>query len=304
MTETKLAELMQEGAAAQRVDAPDLGVIRRGGGRIRRRRRAGLGAAALAVVGVVGGVPLLTGHLGSQDSTAIEPSAPDHQVTGLSSYEKRVLAQVPGSFEVDGTVVVPSTPATSVHEQLGPDRLGQPIRALGFHAYAGGALLDAGLPAFMQHRNPPKDSQVVADEGEASIGCVTFAEAPQACQVSVMGQEAGHTYYLYGLGTGRFLDPGAEMEVFTDDDYTGRTWHASVIGGFDGTTATRVVITMVNGETADATVDSGQISAGDTLFWASLPAEAAGVTAYDADGQVVAEHQVRSCHSPVDCEVR
>jgi hypothetical protein len=94
------------------------------------------------------------------------------------------------------------------------------------------------------------------------------------------------------------------MEVFLDDTYTGGTHEQSVIGGFDGTTATRVDLRLIDGSTVAATLDSGEVSPGDTLFWAEVPEGLARVTAYDASGAVVAEHRVRDCGDPVDCEVR
>jgi hypothetical protein len=94
------------------------------------------------------------------------------------------------------------------------------------------------------------------------------------------------------------------MELFIDDDYSGRTWHASLIGGIDGTSITRVVVDLVDGSTAEATVDAGRLSPGNTLFYARPAALPRQVRAYDATEKLVATHVVRSCSGGVDCEVR
>lgn len=45
-------------------------------------------------------------------------------------------------------------------------------------------------------------------------------------------------------------------------------------------------------------------ASGHTLFWAELAKPVAWVRAYDADGALIAEHRLRACEDPVDCEVR
>ena len=90
----------------------------------------------------------------------------------------------------------------------------------------------------------------------------------------------------------------------SDDTYTDGSHRQSVIGGFDGTSATRVELRLVDGSTVAATVDSGGVSAGDTLFWTEVTEGVARVTAFDDSGDVVADHRIRDCDDPVDCEVR
>jgi hypothetical protein len=302
----ELTDLMHAGAQAHAAGGPDLASIHRRGARRRRTRQVATGGAALLTAAVVAGAVAVGIHGGGDPAggRTAQAAAQDHHVTGLTAYEKRVLREVPGSYAVDGTVIVPGSAAGGGigAQEVSPDRIASPVRPLGFHAYAGGAIGGDGLPRFMQG-NPPKDSQVVADEGPVYLGCTTWPSA-KGCTVSVLDRDGGTYHYVYGLGTERFLAPGAGMEVFTAEDYTGRAYHATLIGGFDGTEATRVDVTTVDGQVVPATVDRGTISDGDTLFWATLPADAASVTAYDADGKVVATHRVRSCTDPVDCEVR
>ncbi len=49
---------------------------------------------------------------------------------------------------------------------------------------------------------------------------------------------------------------------------------------------------------------SGTVSSGDTIMWADVRGELARVTAYDAAGEVVENHELKPCSDPVDCEVR
>jgi hypothetical protein len=63
-------------------------------------------------------------------------------------------------------------------------------------------------------------------------------------------------------------------------------------------------MTLSDGSSQIASIDAGIMVDGATLFWAETPAEVARITAYDSDGEVVAEHEVRDCSGGVDCEVR
>jgi hypothetical protein len=110
--------------------------------------------------------------------------------------------------------------------------------------------------------------------------------------------------FLHGFGTEDFLRPGAGMELFVDDDFADRTWSQSLIGGFHGSTTARVLVEMTDGSQAEAQVDVGAMSPGNTLFWAKLAKPVALVRAYDGDGKLLAEHRLRECEDPVDCEVR
>jgi hypothetical protein len=184
------------------------------------------------------------------------------------------------------------------------DRVDGPVRDLGFHGFTGVGYVDSTVtyPRLLQG-NLPKGSDVVADNGEASLGCLSWQGGH--CGVAVLvGDEKTGWYYLYGLGTDNFLQPGSPMEVFLDDTYAPGVHEQSVVGGFDGTSATRVELRLVDGSTASASLDSGEVSPGDTLFWAEVPEGVARVTAYDASGAVVEDHRVRDCDDPVDCEVR
>ena len=290
--------------------ALDLAQIRRLGRRRRWRARAAAGLSVLAVGLALGGVWSLVGG-GAGPRTFPATAHQDHRVTGVSDYERRVLAAVPKSYEVDGTVIVSGRlqAGSDFNEVMPPSRIVGAPRALGFHAYGGGAPagLETKLPRFMEG-NPPQDSQVLFDQGPAFLGCTLWPAEHHtdagSCLPSVLVENtAGQLVYVYGLGTDHFLTPESEMELFLGDDYQGRTWHGTLIGGFAGTDASHVEATLVDGSKVAALVDTG-VRGGATLFWATLPSYAEKVVAYDHDGKVVAEHRVKSCSTPVSCEVR
>ena len=63
------------------------------------------------------------------------------------------------------------------------------------------------------------------------------------------------------------------------------------------------MLDLVDGTEVEARVDT-TLSAGNTMSWAKLPVALSKVRAYDAAGDLVAEHVLRDCTDPVDCEVR
>jgi hypothetical protein len=290
----------------------DLAGIRARGRRRRWRLRsavAGASASALAVVALA--VVGATDRWGGGDGGGVDVGvAHEPGADTLSRYERRVLRAVPGSYAVGGVVVVPgpldaSKDAAGMLHQFKPHDLPSPIVPLGRDGFTQPGYLSTSTryPRFMQ-RNLPKHSQVVADTGPVSLTCALW-DGHRPCGVSLLvGSAAQGWYYLYGIGSDSFLKPHASMEVFLEDTYDGRVLRQSVIGGFDGTTATRVELTLTDGSSEDASLDSGRISRGDTLFWANVEGDLASVTAYDDAGDVVARHQVRACSDPVDCEVR
>lgn len=282
------------------VPGVDLATVRQRGRRLRRRRDAGTALAGLAVAATVAGGAWVVDRDQAPGLSFASPSA-----GSIDTFEQRVLDAVPDAYAVDGTVVVPGPldPRSDMNQRVADDEVAGLVRDLGFHGFTGVGYVDSTVdyPRLLQG-NLPKGSDVVADNGEVHLGC---AGESGRCGVSVlMGDRSTGWYYLYGLGTDDFLRPGAEMEVFLDDTYPGRVHEQSVIGGFDGTSATRVDLRLVDGSTAEATVDSGAVSPGDTLFWAEVPEGVARVTAYDDSGAVVADHRIRDCDNPVDCEVR
>lgn len=54
----------------------------------------------------------------------------------------------------------------------------------------------------------------------------------------------------------------------------------------------------------EGVVEAGTWSTGDSIFWANVPGEVATVVAYDAAGEVIEDHLLKPCDSPVECEVR
>jgi hypothetical protein len=282
--------------------SPDLDTIRRLGRRRRTSARLRVVGATVAVLLVAAGAWSVAGRGG--DAQLVPAVTRPHHVTGLTSYERTVLRDIPGAYEVDGTVVLPATAHAGEELRMrNASRLvGTPV-PLGFDGRAGPGYVPTKRTEKAYRDNAPKGSQVVVDPGPVWLACLAEKAKPCAPAVLVTADD-GHKYFLFGIGTERFLQPGAPMELFLDDDYSDETWHESLIGGIDGTTISRVVVDLVDGSTAEATVDAGRLSPGNTLFWARLPAMPREVKAYDASGELVATHVVKKCSGGVDCEVR
>jgi hypothetical protein len=157
-------------------------------------------------------------------------------------------------------------------------------------------------PEFM-HQMPPMDTDVYQDSGPMHLGCRPVSDA--RCGLfyvlgnATMGWQTGNR-----LGDEDFLKPGAPMQLIPGGTLEDQRLEPTVVGGLHGTTTTRVELTLRDGSTADATVDSGRISRGDTLFWARLDSAPVKATAYDKDGRVVEDHELTPCDDPVDCSTR
>ncbi len=272
MVTDELATLMRAGQRAPR--APDLADIRRRGRRRRRLRAAAVLGGAAVAAGLVGGV-LLVWPPDARET--VQPLAPTHHPTSVTAFEKRVLVAVPTSYEVDGTVLVPGAVRVDAPGLVPEAALDRPLRPLGFHLFEGWGetAWPPGLPRFMD-RMPASGDQVLADAGPGYLTCTRWHAEGDGCSVTMLLRDSrGRSYVHLALGSSHFLQPEEEMEVFTGDDYSGRRWQATTVGGFDGTAAARVELTLVGGEKVDTTVGRGTISPGDNAV----------LGAYDAGGR-------------------
>ena len=258
----------------------------------------------MTTVAALAGVWMVLGPGG--DSVTVRSAGQDHQVTGLTAYERKALADVPGSYAVDGTVVLPDVadPRADFGATLVPKRIiGTPVE-LGFHGVVGPMYLASQRTEEAYQDNAPKGSQVLIDPGPLWIGCPVLTRGA-GCEPNVLVKDMdGRFIRLYGFGTDDFLKPGAEMELFTDDDYSDRKWSRTLIGGFHGAETARVLVELTDGSQVEAQLDVDGMSPGNTLFWAKLPREIAWARAYDGDGKLIEEHRLRACKNDVDCEVR
>lgn len=299
----ELSRAMRAGDAGGVFEPVDVAVIRAKGLR-RRRTQRGLvaGAAAASVGAVLAGLSALGG---GGVGHAVPQYVDTPQEHPLTSVQRMALKRVDGAYPVDGAVVVPApvkpdTPVRGFEPVTPPSR----VESLGFNGFTSGGFLNtsATYPTFLD--GLPTDAGVVADNGPAWLACPRTSTASD-CRVSVLvGSPDTRWYLLKTLGDARFLQPGADMEVFLNRVYVDHEARQSVIGGFDGTAASRVDLTLADGSTVGTTIDSNNVSPGDTLFWTVVDQPVARATAYDAAGNVVLEHTIRSCSDGMDCAVR
>lgn len=301
------------------LDQDRLARIRRNGARQRRGRRTAVGAGAL-----IGAVVVVAGFaLGGQGDVVREqsPASQDSQVaqappeirTTMSDVAKRALRQIPGAQKVSAWQVVVPGPGTAapLEESIAADRLAGETVDTGTRTYLDPSSFDtyddtSGLPAWLRSST---DSGVLVDYGEAELACVfprpDNGEFPEdVCRTSVI-TAVGDTHTMRAnLGTDRFLQTGAPMEVFLLPDYsTGRPTYLAV-AGLHGTEVARADFVSTDGTVTEGTVLTGSLAEHDTIMFANVPGDVASVIAYDDQGEVVENHQLLDCSGPVDCEVR
>jgi len=314
---------------------PDLAAIRRRGTRRRRGRLAAtVGGATLALAAVAGvGVTVGVGGLGGDSAVDRETTVytPPPAPTELSPLAERVLREIPGAVRVSpGQVVIPGPGIPQQFEQeIDPgDIVAGPI-SLDAHTYTGvtayprrafpGWLyemvsrIEQGELAEEDGSYPVGSTEmgVLVDSGEAELACLASRTSSgedmpgDACYPALVSTAGDRTVFEGGIGTDDFLEPGAEMELFTSEDYSDGLPSTVWIGGLDGTDVARVVLDLADGSKTDATVLSGTLVPGDTIFWADVPGgELRQVSAYDASGVLLDDHAIEPCSGGVDCEVR
>lgn len=311
---------------------PDLATIRRRGTRRRRGRLAAVvGGSALTLAAAAGVGAGVTG-LGQDDATQRQTTvyAPPPAPAELSALARRVLRDIPGATKVSaGQVVVPRPDAAVEHDEvIDPGSIAAGPVPLGAHTFAGVTAYPRDtFPDWLvdevrrieqeelgskQEGYPVGSTEmgILVDSGDAQLACLAARTSAgedmpgDRCHPALVSRRDGQTYLRWGMGTESFLEPGAEMELFTSEDYSSGSPSTVWIGGLDGTDVGRVVLDLADGTSVDATVLAGTLVPGDTMFFADVAVEPRKVTAYDASGTVIDDHAVESCSGGVDCEVR
>ena len=309
MQADQLIKAMLEGENADAAPALDLGHVRALGRRRRRNRRIAVWAAAvlIAVAVALVTIPGLVNRVDNHPSP-VHPNG----LTSLNSYERRVLAEAPGAYAVHGEVVVrtPPDPAANVFIASKVQRFAGRVAPLGWHGMwdlnDGPLSTTAELPDFMRKDSPPPlpdHTQVWEDTGPLWIACLPRPDGPCVTE-TLFGNRSTGWYNGDRVGDDNFLRPGTPIEVRPSRTLENHRNQSTLIGGMHGTTTTRVVLTLQDGSTTEATIDRGRIAKGATLFWALTGSQTVRVTAYDATGNLVEDHPLSSCDDPVDCQTR
>jgi hypothetical protein len=312
---------------------PDLDTIRRAGRGRRRRHRAAVLGGSIAVGAVLGLTFVVSRQLPSDDPQQSQIASAPQEPRELSDLARRVLREVPGAEKVSPwQVVIPAGGAAPRDDrpvdsaEIASEPVALPARAYtGVTAYPRNAFApwlyqatvtyerevlgepDAGYPV------GSTDTGVLVDGGTLELACLEAGpgrltngeDLPGGdCYPALLARAGDAAYLQWSMGTERFLEPGAPMELFTSDDYSTGEPATLWIGGVGGADVARVDFVTTDGRTVAGDVDAGTLVPGDSMFWARVPGELVTVVAYAADGAVIEEHQIRPCESPVDCEVR
>jgi hypothetical protein len=303
-------------------------------GRRRRRTRLAMVTAGTAAVIVTAslGVAALTG-VGADRADDAQPASPKPPKE-MSALAKRALAEIPGAQQVSSWQVVLPTPVGAQpgvpDEQSVPDDLidAGPID-IGARHYTGVTAFDRGaFPAWLydgvsdyekhvlgsEEEGYPvgsTDIGVVVDDGQMRLACMRplpewggDGKGTDSCFPAMLGGADGHLVYEWGMGTEDFLHEGKGLELFATDAFSdgsaGKVW----IGGTYGTDVASVDLVATDGTTVPATVASGTLVPGNTMFWGSVDGDLSIAVTRDAAGKVLEKHMLKPCSTPVECEVR
>ena len=297
-------------------------------GRSRRRHRwaayaAGSTAVVLAAGAVLGVATQRSGE--ARDRTPVA----DHPTT-LTPLAKRALREIPGTVRLSEWQVLVPSPTQPVREygdqkvpadhiEAGPVDIGA-RRYTGVTAYAPAAFpawLWEGVKDYEQtvlgseegYPVGSLDTGIIVDAGPLDLACMRplpewGEDGGDGCFPAMLAEKNGSRTYAWGMGTDDFLDEGKDLELFSSPDYSAGVPRMVWIGGTDGTDVGTVTLVTTDGTQVEATVASGTLVPGETMFWATVDGELAQAITRDEDGKVLERHQVRPCSDPVDCEVR
>lgn len=169
-------------------------------------------------------------------------------------------------------------------------------------------------------------SGVVVDQGEQQIACIyppviastsyvdglevlhpkepLEPDVDQPCMVSIVGHQGDDLVGHWTLAAPDFLAAGTGVQLYRDRSSAKGDPVSLWVGGTDGTDVASVDLELADGQTVEATVASGTLVPGETVFWATVPGELVRAVTRDADGDVIEDHPRRPCSGDLDCEVR
>ena len=331
MNETRTIEQLERDLhrdSEERLAGPVLTDIR-SRGRARRRRRfaayAGGAAAGIVAAGLLVGLVTDDGT----DARDRAPLATRPTPTELSPLAKRVLREIPGAVQVSRwQVVIPGPDAAHDfgNQKVPADLIDAGPVDIGTAHYVGvTSYRPKAFPAWLYEGVQDVEQNELGDEngypvGSTEVGIIVDAgpldlacmrplpdwggDASDACSPAMLGEVDGARTYAWGMGTDDFLQSGEDLELFSTEDYgTGRertVW----VGGTDGTDVATVTLVTTDGTKVAATVASGTLVPGETMFWGTVDGDLAVAVTRDADGEVLERHELKPCSDPVDCEVR
>lgn len=334
MTPTRTIEQLERDLHDGRrevLDGPDLADIRIRG---RSRRRVRLASYAGGVAAGIVAAGVLVGVVSDGDPEATDRAPVATTPTELSPLAARALREIPGAVQVSPWQVVLPTPVDG-RQQMGDERVpAEYIEAgpvdIGARSYTGvTSFRPAAFPAWLwdgvehiektelgsEDEGYPVGSTemgIIVDAGPVDLACMRSLPqwsnggepAADACSPAMLGQQGDHRTYDWGMGTEDFLQEGKDLELFSTDVFASDTARTVWIGGTDGTQVARVDLIAVDGTVVEATVASGDLVPGETMFWGTVDGDLATAVTYDAQGDVLEEHRVKACDTPVECEVR
>ncbi len=252
-----------------------------------RAHAATVGSALATLAVILAGVAFA--GLGSRN-----PVPPDDDRAVLTDLGRRAINELPLAYQAGDAVVVPAATDPAVH-WTGPVSLDRihghavPLGARGLVDY-GAVTSSVDAPAWVDRLT--SGDRVFADVGALFFACTTWP-GQDACSASVlMYHDTKYYFYVSGLGSEAALDEGAPMEVFGFKSVNGTELQELLVGRLGGIAAEEVRLTMPDGTERTAWTSKGLVLDGETLWTAATSQPVRRVTAYDADGEVLATQRL------------
>lgn len=240
------------------------------------RQRLVVVSAVIATLAVIAG-PLVAGALGGGltrgGGSALTPMA------------EQVLESVPGSYQTEDMVVVPSSVnlGTAWANDVAPDAVDGDVVELDVRGLADLDYLPTTGEAPDWVSEVSAEDRVLMDVGNLSFACTRWAGA-DACTGALLMEHEGEKY-LFHSGLGVVGSPD-EVRSFRVLDLGRPTTLALGVLPFGATSA--VVKFRVGGGTGvPARTSAPGAVGGATLWWLSAPSSIESVGFLDADGQLL-----------------
>ncbi len=326
MKDMSITELERELHTGERevLEPRTLAAIRRRGGRRRTTRRALTAVSSAGLLAVVGLTLAITstGDDRSDGDTAVADDPREQETPQeLSPLAERALREIPGAVQVSHWQVVLPAPDARSRYWSGENRrqvVGDTV-PLDAKSYQGVTMfperawpewLYQGTLDFEQSLKDEDggypvgsmDNGILVETGEAELACTSFEGG--ACTPAKMTRTAdGELHFEWSMGTDDFLTPGSDMEVFLSDDYSTGSPGELAFAGLPGTDVARAEFVTTTGEVVEGQVTTTLVEDA-SMMAARVPGRLAKVVAYAADGEVIEDHSLAPCDTPVECEVR
>lgn len=208
----------------------------------------------------------------------------------LTERAQRALTELPYAYQVGRAVIVPVTVGDQVHwgGEVTQDRIegmALPLGARGLVDYGQVAPPHLGASA----SGLGVEDSVLADMGPLFFACTRWPGEDDCSAALLLQHDEGYYFHRSGLGSDRFLQPGAPMEMLVFEVLASGGVERLVLGGVHGTTVEDVQLVLGHRRKVSAWTSTDHAIPGATVWWATVEELPVRVEARDGSGSLVAE---------------